>query len=220
MNDLNNDTQLTMDYLDDYQEAAAEPSRLRPGKFYFEVPSVIPSVLRTDGAGRTGLDFNLGQLRIVATEDGEAVRGYVNKFFRISTLPRGAQGFSDAVDFVKLFGLDPKEIGTSQASWDAAMASLAGARSPIPVRFDYSGYYKHPVSGRYTYLKGKDFLLPDGEYARAAFVIDGQLTLSPTFPDTIGKNDIKAQTAYAKAQNWIVVYANFEPGYRAFAAKA
>ena len=219
--DTNNtaDTELYMDYLNDYQEAGAAPERLVPGRYYAELPKTIKSSLRTDNSGRAGIEFDLGQLRIVADEDGEAINGLVNRFYKVGTLPRGAQKFSDAVDLVKMFGIDPANLTTREA-WDAAMESIAGQRTPTPIRFDYSGNYKHPISGTRVYKKSKDFRLDDGEYARVGFVIDNVFTLTPEFPSTIGANDFKAQTAYAKANGWVPVYANFEVGFRGWAEKA
>lgn len=205
----------------DFQEAAARPERLAPGSYYIKLPSTLSTLVRKDGYNRVGFDIPLGQMRIVGDKDGNAVLGYTNRYYTISTLPRGSANFADAVDFMRLFGIDPATLKgatleETRDRWQAALDILAGQRSPKPIRFTYVAKFKHPVSGKYVHLKAKDLRVGD-DYASVGYVVDGTFTLTPTFPE--GVTEPKDRTAYAKAQGWTVVYANFEPGYRAWAAK-
>lgn len=209
-------------YYDDYQAAAAEPTRLKPGKYFLELPATFPSEMRTDYQGRSGIEFNIGQSKVVADAQGTEVRGYINRYARISTLAKGDQKFSDVADFLAMFGLDvqtQRDTLKTREDFEAAVAAQSGKRTPVPIRLGYQGYYKNPLTQKPVYLKSKDFLLPDGEYARVGYVVDGIFTLTPAFPQEIGVNDYKAQNAHAKVVGWTTVFANFEPEYRAWATK-
>lgn len=213
------DSPIFTDYYTDYEEVSAEPEALKPGKYILELPRTMAMTVRTDKSGRTGLDFALGTARVVADAEGNPLRGYVNKFLRVSTLPRGNQKYSDAGDLLGIFGIDFRMLTTKEA-WVEAMDSIAGKHIPALIRMGYEGYYKHPLTQKPTYLHSKDFYDAENDtYAKAAFLVDGTLTLNPPFPEDIG-DDFKARSAYAKANGWAMAYANFEPdGFRKFGVK-
>ena len=206
------------DYYDDYQEPAAqEPlTPLDPGAYVLELPRTIKGTVRTDKQGRTGIDFALGATRCVEDAHGTPVNGLINRFYRVSTLPRGNAKFSDAADLLSLFGIEFRHLRTAD-EWQAAMDSIAGQRTPKAIRCDIQGYYKHPLTNATVYLRSKDFRLGNG-YARRGFVVNGQFTLTPAFPATVTTDEQKK--AYATERGWTIVYGNFEPGYRPFGVKA
>lgn len=226
------DTQnIDMGFADQYKEAAAEIERLAPGKYYVQFPDVITSEI-DEYQGRTGLKFNLGQSRIVADADANPIRGFINRFYSVSTLFNG----DNVIDLVRLMtrdernpnGVDIKTLQgdtleATRANFDALFATFAGQRTPFPIRFEYQGSYKHPISGKKVYKNSKDFLTADAkgnpDYTKVGFVVDNEFTLNPPFPADIAKTDYKAQRAFAKANGWTEVFANFEPGYRAWATK-
>ena len=201
-------------YYDDFQEPAAqEPlATLTPGRYILELPRSIKGVQRTDKLGRNGIDFNLGGARCVEDDKGNPVNGMINRFFKVSTLPRGNAKFSDAADLLAMFGVEFRYL-TTVDEWQSAMDSIAGQRTKAPIRCEIEGSYKHPLTQAWVNLRTKDFRLGTG-YARVGYLVNNQFTLTPAFPADVVTNDQKK--AFAAERGWVTVFGNFQPGYRPF----
>lgn len=234
MTDTTTELNINRAWMDDEaaQSAGAEREPQVPGRFYLRFAPTLPSVTVIERGGFTNVELALPQTQIVADEQAEPLPSsmfkLISRFYKVSTFAKGNPPRADLDDLLTLMGAEPRNLKTVEDFNATVVQFIAGQTTPEAIRMTYTGQvtwpapggkrlYKHPISGKGVYLKAKDFKKSDGSYARAAYYVNGTVTTEPSFPDTIGERDFKAQQAHADAENWGFSWSNFEPDFNAFA---
>lgn len=204
-----------------FKDVAAEPERLAPGRYIFRLPKKLVTEVN-EYNGDISLRCRLNKGMIVADANGEPVKSFVGRFMEATTRPMGKGAYRSLPELVRLFGIDPTTL-SSKSQWDEALSSIAGQDLPVPVLFGYIGSYKLD-NGKKKYLYSKDFALvaeptSGADYATEAWIINGQVKLTPDLPEDVRNGGWKIKDGYAKANGMQYVQPSFEVEFGGFAVK-
>lgn len=214
-------TNSVKDQLADYAPLNSGPKpRPLPGSYYLQMPLVMEVKDVTIGDA-TGVEIDCGGITIASDANGDTTFAgeELNRFYRVNTVPRRGQRWSDALDLFRHFDLDLTTFAEEPTveNAKALIAQIAGQRTPNPVYLSYSGYYKNDA-GRRVYLKAKDFMKADGTYGKVTYRVDNTTMTEPPIPDDVLAAGKQAERDYLK--QFPVAYANLEPGFRGWVFEA
>lgn len=211
-----------LEYLSQYEEAQERQGfkQIPPGRYLVKMPAQVTAEGRKFEArdGKPERKFVEAVIQGATIVGGEFDGKEIGKFIRVNTLPKPGQNYSDGVDFLKAFGVDPTGFRTVE-DFKLAFEGTSGQVSLNEVYLTYQANYKN-TAGKRVYLKAKDFqyTTASGEkaYKRFLYLRDG-IHVPPAreeeFLQEQGNPDDDARRALPK------VWANLEPGFRGWTGK-